>query len=61
MLRFVKFLSKGYGDDLQDQVNEWLTNNSTIEVVSTNIFTGSDRFSVAYMILYKQFDTSKLV
>jgi len=61
MLRFVRFRSTGYGDDLQDQVNEWLTNNSTIEVVSTNVFTGSDRFPDVYMILYKQFDTGKLV
>lgn len=63
MHRFIVFS----GENLQDQVNEWLANNTTIEVVSTNVITGHDSryfsggWPDGYMILYKEYDTSKLV
>ena len=50
MLKFVSFS----GDNLETQINEWLTNHSKIEIISTNVAGGSDRYPDVYLILYKE-------
>jgi len=53
MIKFVSFS----GDNqmgFEKKVNTWLTEHPNIEIISTNVFTGSDRYPDVYMILYKE-------